>query len=114
VILPVRLTGTFDMKHEPQGVAPLAPPGSPLAPLVWPAAARFFWMNTAAPTPTAQVWLTAGNYPLLVVDKCGQGRVATVLGTCHGEPTRDTIPAWRTRAWTQMLTQTLQWLQESK
>ena len=113
-MLPVRLTSAFDMKEEKAGVAPLATAGSPLAALAWPPAARFYWMNTADPEPTAQVWLQAGSYPLLVVDKCGEGRVATVLGTCHGEATHDTIPAWRTRAWTQMLTHTLQWLQEGK
>ena len=71
-------------------------------------------MNVAEPKPDSQVLLTAGRYPLLVTGTCGEGRVATVLGTCHGEPTRDTIPAWRTRGWDEMLKQTLQWLQEGK
>ena len=103
-ILPVRLVNTFDMKQEKAGVA-VAQASKPVPPEFagleacatrFPTSARFFWMNLAQPKPDAQVLLTAGSYPLLVVGPCGEGRVATVLGTCHGEPTRDTIPAWRT------------------
>jgi uncharacterized membrane protein len=111
-ILPVRLVSNFDMKREPAGVAPLATRDSRLATVRWPGAARFFWMNVAEPKPEAEVLLRAGDYPLLVVGKCGEGRVATVLGTCHGEPTRDTVPAWRTPAWERMLKETLEWLRQ--
>ncbi len=113
-ILPIRLVSNFDMKWEKQGVAPLATRHSRLASLRWPASARFFWMNVAQAGSDAEVLLQAGDYPLLVVGQCGEGRVATILGTCHGEPTRDTVAAWRTPAWRQMLKQTLEWLQEGR
>ncbi len=113
-ILPVNLVSNFDMKQEKAGVAPAATKDSAWATLAWPASARFYWMNVAEPQPDAKVVQQAGSYPLLVLGQCGEGRVATVLGTCHGETTRDTVAAWRTPAWIQMLKQTLEWLQEGQ
>ncbi len=113
-ILPVELVSSFDMKWEKAGVTPLATRDARLATLRWPGAARFYWMNVAEPKAEAEVALQAGDYPLLVWGECGEGRVATVLGTCHGEATRETVAAWRTPAWRQMLAETLRWLQEGR
>ena len=82
------------MKWEKAGVTPLATRDARLATLRWPGAARFYWMNVAEPKAEAEVALQAGDYPLLVWGECGEGRVATVLGTCHGEATRETVAAW--------------------
>ncbi|HEY3398930.1 MAG TPA: glutamine amidotransferase [Armatimonadota bacterium] len=106
-LLPVKLVSNYDLaRANPDlGITPAAPQN-------WPASARFFWMNVAEPKPDTVVWLRAGGYPLLVIGNCGEGRVATVLGTCHGEPARGEIAAWRTPAWNRMLVKTLQWLRE--
>ena len=114
-VVPVTIGTPYDLQRAKANVAPGAVGNHPTTrDVVWPTSARFFWVHQTPPKPGATVALQAGTQPILVVTRCAEGRVAAVLGTCHGEPAPGQTEAWTTRAWTQLVTQTLRWLKEGK
>jgi len=114
-ILPGEIRTNFDLKREAPGVFP-KPAGVHAATkgVVFPAAARFYWLNELSPKPGAAVAMTAGKRPLLILGAVGKGRVAAVTGTCHGEAAAGQVEAWLTPAWTKLLAQSLGWLRHAE
>jgi uncharacterized membrane protein len=107
-LLPVTLQGTFDLARERHGVKP-ASRDPLLAGIAWPKNARFYWVHPETPKPGSRTVLTAGRRPLVVLGPCGEGRVACLLATCHGEALPGQQEAWRTAAWVAMLSRVLGW-----
>lgn len=112
-LLPVTFPGGFDLKWEKPGAAP-KPVGkhSINTGLNWPKDARFFWIHDAQPKDGNTVVMAAGKRPILVLGSDGEGRVAALLATCHGEPVPGQTEAWKTETWTKLLTQAMHWLKE--
>ncbi|MHB9026577.1 MAG: glutamine amidotransferase [Armatimonadota bacterium] len=110
-LLPVTIPGEFDLKWEKAGVSPVNDKMNPMTNGVnWPKDARFYWLHDAMPRPGSTVAVRAGKRPLLVLGNCGDGRVAAMLGTCHGEAGSGKQEAWTTDAWVTLLSRTLGWL----
>ena len=114
-ILPVAMPEGFDCRWLPGGARPHVLSDHPaVRGIRWPDDARFYWIHAGVPKPDANVVLAADGQPILVVGHCGDGRIAAVLATCHGEPKRRQVEAWTTPEWTRLLSQTMQWLKEGK
>ena len=114
-ILPVTFPDAFDLKWEKKGAAPEAKGKHPVTENVsWPQDARFFWIHESAPKSGSTVLMEAGSRPMVVLRTCGEGRVATILTTCHGEPVQGQTEAWQSEAWTKLLAQTMRWLKRGK
>ncbi len=114
-IMPVSFPESFDLKWEKPGAAPRSSADHPaVAGVNWPDQARFFWIHEAEPKNGAKIVLEAGKRPALVLGDCGEGRVAAVLATCHGEPEAGQTEAWKGGTWTKLLSQTIKWLKEGK
>ncbi len=109
VILPATL--------KPYDLQPAAAPlplkaAGPLAALKLPDNAATVWLHDLAPKPGAQVALTAGGKPALVLGQAGKGRVALLTLAPLGE---DVAGAWwRSDAGEKIMEATCRWLLGSK
>jgi uncharacterized membrane protein len=68
------------------------------------------YLHGLSPRPGAQVLITAGGKPALIVGQVGQGRVACVALTCLGSPAEGQTPFWRWPAWPLLLRDLSWWV----
>jgi hypothetical protein len=104
-ILPATLK-PYDLQPA---AAPLKIKGvGPLAALKLPAGAATVWLHDLAPKPGAEVALTAGGKPALILGQAGKGRVALLALAPLGE---DVAGAWcRSAAGEKITEATCRWL----
>ncbi|HEY3418549.1 MAG TPA: glutamine amidotransferase [Armatimonadota bacterium] len=111
-ILPV------EMSESPFSLRQLTPPGKLkvastariLAGRKLRDASSCFWRNEVTPKAGAWVELTAGEAPILICGKYGQGKVAVVAGTVCGEPAKGEKAFWDSEDWPQVLTAVIRWM----
>ncbi|MHB9024718.1 MAG: glutamine amidotransferase [Armatimonadota bacterium] len=80
-VLPVMLTGPFDMKRASGGIAVLNEEAPGIGPLLWTGGMSVFWYHQTKAKPGADVLMTIGGHPLLVSWRFGDGRVLAFTGT---------------------------------
>lgn len=66
------------------------------------------------PKKGATVAVRAGEYPILITDYVGRGRVACVLSTPFGEASPGEVPFWESPSWFQLMQNTVRWLLKSE
>lgn len=111
---PVTFTAN-DLVGAPEGqvLTPGKQASTTLKALPWADAPRVYWMHNVTPKPEAEVWLTAGEKPLLITGRYGKGRVAVFAGSVMGVPRAGQQAFWAWQGWPQVLAQTIAWLAES-
>jgi len=110
-LLPVEELQPFDLKWEKSGIS-----FSPVAehkivkgldfgkqPTVW-------WIHRLKPRADAQVVMKAGDYPALILGRCGKGKIAVFTGTPMGQPGQGQAPFWEWEGWLKLLQNTAAWL----
>jgi len=108
-ILPATLK-PYDLQPA---AAPLPLKGAgPLAALKLPADAATVWLHDLAPKPGAEVALTAGGKPALILGQAGKGRVALLTLAPLGEDV--TGAWWRSDAGEKITEATCHWLLQMK
>jgi uncharacterized membrane protein len=68
-----------------------------------------FYVHDLQPRPEAQIIITVGGKPCLVVGQCGKGRVAVIGLTCFGAPAASQTPFWQWRSWVLLLRDLAWW-----
>jgi hypothetical protein len=68
-----------------------------------------FFLHDVQPRPEAQVLISVGGKPGLIVGKCGKGRVAVIAMTCFGTPEKTQVPFWQWRSWVPLLRDLAWW-----
>jgi len=114
-ILPVTGIGPFDLKWEKKGVPITSRGKHPILDGVdFSAKPYIFWIHQARLKPGSLAILKAGNRPLLVLGKYGNGRVAAFLGTPLGVAPEGKTPFWEWDGWQRLVQNSLRWLSEGK
>lgn len=68
-----------------------------------------FFVHDLQARPAAQVLITVGGKPGLVVGQCGKGRVAVIGMTCFGSPAESQTSFWQWRSWVVLLRDLAWW-----
>lgn len=112
VLLPVEVE-VFDLKWEKQGQAFAAAMAHPIVDGIdWSDAPMVYWIHKVTPKPEAETTIKAGDYPLLVTGRHGQGRVAAFMGTPLGLAPEGQTPFWEWNGWPTLIGNTVNWLLE--
>jgi len=102
-LLPVTLSGPFDLKWAGRGTSwPLAPAqeGLPLLEgLSFEREPRVFWNHIVTPKSGTEVVLKAGGHPALILGGYGQGRVAVLTLSPTGMGTGGETAWWAWEGW---------------
>lgn len=78
--------------------------------LGWDVNPRVFYYSRVTPREGAEVWLKAGDHPLLLAWKVGKGRVACWTGSVEGDPGPERLAFWEWGGLPATLDATLTWL----
>jgi uncharacterized membrane protein len=114
-LLPVTMSGAFDVKRLPAAGNLLA--GTPvpgLPPLPGKGRAVVLWLQALQPKPEAAVPVYAEvgagkKAPFLVVGRYGEGRVAACAGTVYGEAPAGKSEFWNRPDWPDYLAGVVRW-----
>jgi uncharacterized membrane protein len=110
-LVPFSIPSGFDLERLKSGATPKHNGNTPIQWAVeWPRDARFFWINEGAPRPESVVVMTVGGRPAWIIGQRDEGRVASGLVTCHGEPRPGQVEAWTTPAWLKLVSKTVAWV----
>ena len=69
-----------------------------------------FWLQNVQPKDGAWVEMTAGQAPLLVCGRYGQGKVAIVAGSVLGNSSKQATGFWQTNDWVNALSRVIHWM----
>ena len=115
-ILPATLSGPFDLKWAGEGKSwPLsaADAAHPVASGVsFAQDPRVFWHHFVQPKPGAEVVLSAGDQPTLILGRYGKGKVAVLTLSPTGEATGTETPWWNWDGWFTLMKNIFTWLNE--
>ncbi|MDD5704466.1 MAG: glutamine amidotransferase [Kiritimatiellae bacterium] len=113
-VLPVELTGPFDLKWAGKGQSwdlAAAPANDPLLQGVsFDQKPKVFWRHVVTPKKGARVILTAGAEPALVVGSYGRGKVAVSTLSPTGEEGAGEVSWWAWDGWPPLLRNLMTWL----
>jgi uncharacterized membrane protein len=102
-VLPVHLSGPFDLKWAGQGKSwKLKPNGTDHAVLgnvAFDQEPRVFWHHFLTPKKDSIVMLQAGDKPALVVGRYGKGKVAALSLSPTGVGAQGEVPWWDWDGW---------------
>jgi uncharacterized membrane protein len=114
-ILPVKLSGPFDLKWAGKGKswALTAAGKSPITEgLTFEQAPKVFWQHFVTPKAGAEVILTAGGQPSLVVGHYGKGKIAVLTLSPTGVSESGETAWWEWKQWPQLLKNIFQWFNQ--
>ncbi|MBI3877105.1 MAG: hypothetical protein HY300_14305 [Verrucomicrobia bacterium] len=113
-VLPVRLSGPFDLKWAGKGRSwPLTATSHTVARgLSFEQSPRVFWRHIVTPKDGADVVLTAGEHPALVVGRYGKGRVAVWTPSPTGEAANGETAWWEWNDWAKLMKNVFGWLND--
>ncbi len=113
-VLPVELSGPFDLKWAGEGKSWTLDAATAkhrvLTGISFAQDPRVFWRHAVTPKPGAEVVLTAGGKPLLVLGKYGKGRVAVLTCSPTGVGEHGETPWWEWDGWSPLMKNILSWL----
>ena len=106
---------TFDAKDRQSdraglAIAPTEVGKKRLPAVAWEMKPRVFYYHQVTPREGAEVWVTAGDKPLLLSWSVGKGRVACWTGSVEGDPGTDKMAFWEWGGLPPILDATLSWL----
>jgi len=115
-VLPVTLSGPFDLKWAGEGKSwPLraADAAHPvLSGVSFAQDPRVFWHHFVTPRPGAEVVLNAGDRPTLILGRYGKGKVAVLTLSPTGEAAGSETPWWDWDGWSALMKNIFTWLNE--
>jgi len=115
-VLPVTLSGPFDLKWAGKGQSwPLTPAkeDSPLlAGVSFASNPRVFWHHFVTPKEDTEVILKAGDQPALILGRYGQGKVAVLTLSPTGEGGPEEKAWWDWEGWVPLVKNVFTWLNE--
>ena len=111
-MLPVEISDRGGrLPHEREGLALLPKGDHPLTALPdWSTGPRLFYYNRVTPKAGAVVAVMAGEQPVLVLGKHGQGRTAVFAGTVCGVAPEGVTAFWEWDDWPVLLAGVIEWL----
>jgi len=115
-VLPVTLSGPFDLKWAGKGKSwPLTAP-DPDHPVVRAAsldrAPRVFWHHFVTPREGTEVVLRADAQPALILGRYGKGKVAALTLSPTGEGGQGEVQWWDWNGWPKLMEGVFTWLSE--
>ena len=106
-ILPVTLSGPFDLKWAGKGkswtLRPSADDMTLLAGISFSQEPKVFWHHFVTPKKGAQVVLKAGDEPALVLGRYGAGKVAVLTLSPTGKGAAGEVPWWDWEGWSPLV-----------
>jgi uncharacterized membrane protein len=115
-VLPVTLSGPFDLKWAGKGQSwPLTPASDShpvLAGVSFARNPRVFCHHFVTPKEGAEVVLKAGDQPALVLGRYGRGKVAVLTLSPTGEAAAGETEWWAWDGWPQLVGNLFTWLNE--
>jgi len=112
-VLPVEGMHGFDLKWEKEGLLlQAAAEHAILAGVDFSGRPRVYWYHDLRRKPEAKVVVKAGDKPILVVGRCGKGKVAAFLGSPLGLPQQGQRPFWEWPGWEKLMQNVIRWLAE--
>ena len=115
-VLPVELSGPFDLKWAGKGKSWNLEPARKDDPLLkgvpFDQKPKVFWRHVVTPKPGAEVVLTAGGKPVLILGKYGQGKVAVLTLSPTGIGAKGETAWWDWAGWSQLVQNIFTWLNE--
>lgn len=117
-VLPVHLSGPFDLKWAGKGMSwPLERKQADhplLAGISFTQNPRVFWHHFLTPKQDARVVLTAGKQPACVVGRYGKGKVAALSLSPTGVGLAGEIAWWDWDGWFPLVNNLFTWAKDSK
>ena len=115
-VLPVELSGPFDLKWAGKGKSWNLEPARKDDPLLkgvpFDQKPKVFWRHVVTPKPGAEVVLTAGGQPVLILGKYGQGKVAVLTLSPTGIGAKGEKAWWDWAGWGPLVKNIFTWLNE--
>jgi uncharacterized membrane protein len=115
-VLPATLSGPFDLKWAGKGRSwdlAAAKAGDPLlAGVSFEQQPKVFWHHFVTPKADTQVLLTAGDKPVLILGKYGEGKVALLTLSPTGKEGDGETPWWSWNGWFPLVQNVFTWLGE--
>lgn len=115
-VLPVELSGAFDLQWAGKGkswnLEPAAAKHRVLEGVSFAQVPRVFWRHVVTPKPGAEVGLTAGGKPVLILGKYGQGKVAVLTLSPTGIGAKGETAWWEWDGWGPLVKNIFSWLNE--
>lgn len=103
-IVPVDIKDQWSVKRLDPPLALQPGPGVLFSERIdWRRKPSTLYYHDATPKPGAEVWLKAGDIPLLVVRKLGNGCIAGFLTAPLGRPPEGALAYWEWEAWPALL-----------
>ncbi len=115
-LLPVELSGPFDLKWAGEGkswpLRPAQPSHAALRGISFAEDPRVFWHHFVAPKKDTHVVLEAGGEPALILGRYGKGKVAALTLSPTGFGAGDETQWWDWNGWFPLLRNVFTWLNE--
>jgi uncharacterized membrane protein len=113
-VLPVTLSGPFDLKWAGKGQSWELLPADPRSPLLagvsFEPKPKVFWHHVVTPKAGASVVLQAGDSPVLILGGYGKGKVALLTLSPTGKEAEGEIAWWNWNGWFPLLRNVFTWL----
>jgi len=115
-VLPVRLSGPFDLKWAGKGKSWALKPADSTHPILkgisFAQNPRVFWHHFVTPKEGAEVVLKAGEKPLLILGRYGKGKVAVLTLSPTGVAAEGEVAWWDWEGWFPLVKNIFTWLNE--
>ena len=117
-VLPVALSGPFDLKWAGEGkswaLQPVAGSAAFSAGVSFSQNPKVFWNHLVTLKKDAQLVLKAGDAPALVIGRYGKGRVAVLTLSPTGEGAAGETPWWNWEGWGPLMKNVFSWLNDKQ
>ena len=115
-VLPVTLSGPFDLKWAGKGMSWDLVAAKAEAPVLkgisFAQQPKVFWHHFVAPREGSDTVLKAGGQPVLVLGRYGKGKVAVLTLSPTGEGQQGETPWWDWEGWFPLVRNIFTWLSE--
>ena len=103
-LLPVAITSRLDLERNDKGL-PLRPASTTFFPkgIRWDTSPQAYCVDVSPLKPGVEVLATAAEFPAIVSQSVGKGRVITVLANHFGNPAEQSLPYWKWNDWPRVI-----------
>ena len=116
-VLPIELSGPFDLKWAGEGKSWAIEPATPDHPVLkdvsFAQEPRVFWHHFVKPKAGAQTVLQAGDKSVLILGRYGKGKVAVLTLSPTGIADKGETAWWNWDGWSPLVKNVFRWLNES-
>ncbi|MDD5705691.1 MAG: glutamine amidotransferase [Kiritimatiellae bacterium] len=109
-VLPITMTGPWDLVKTKAGVVKVAKTSPITAGLRWDERPSLRYYHRTTAKPDAETLLECDGFPVLVTGRYGKGKVAVFAGTYLGEPAKGNVLLYEWSGYSELLARVVQWL----